>query len=166
MVVGTSSLNQGFGLINAYVTRSSATGISFSLFIFAITVQNFFLMRAFWNKAGTNDVSSLNTFSENNYSTIGFSNYLDDRQSNSNLPTASFTDAVACSISLLVAVSPVIGRIGIFEVFFLTLFGPFFYEVNSQLLHRFYITDTGYGMRILIFGSFLGLITTCILGKK
>ena len=56
--------------------------------------------------------------------------------------------------------------VGVFELFLLTLFGPFFYELNSEILYRLYITDTGYGMRILILGSFLGLIITCILGKR
>ena len=123
-------------------------------------------MRAFWNKASVNNLSGENTFSDQTYNVIGFSNYQDDRQLNSDLPTASLVDAIACAISMLVAVSPIFGKVGIFELFILTLFGPFFYELNSEILYRLYITDTGYGMRILILGSFLGLIITCILGKR
>ena len=131
-----------------------------------MTVQNFFLMRAFWNKASANNFSGINTFDVGQYNEIGFSNFQNDRQTNSDLFTASFVDAIACGISLLVAMSPVIGRIGLFELFFLTLLGPFLYECNSEILYRFYITDTGYGMRILIFGGFLGLISTCLLAKR
>ena len=140
--------------------------MGYTLLIFALTVQHFFLMRAFWNKAGTNDPASAKTYDDSTYYVIGLSNYGTDRQSTTGLPTASFTDAIACALSIMVAACPVIGRVGLLEIFFLTLFGSFLYEVNSQLLHRWYITDTGYGMRILLFGSFLGLVSTCILGKK
>ena len=33
-------------------------------------------------------------------------------------------------------------------------------------MHRLYITDTGYGVRTLLFGGFMGLIISCILGKR
>jgi len=45
----------GFGLINSYVTRSSVTGMGYTLLIFVLTLQHFFLMRAFWNKAAVNN---------------------------------------------------------------------------------------------------------------
>lgn len=48
----------------------------------------------------------------------------------------------------------------------MTLFGTFLYEVNNQLLWNIYITDIGFGMRIFIFGSFMGLISSCILGRS
>lgn len=33
-------------------------------------------------------------------------------------------------------------------------------------MHKWYITDTGYGIRVLLFGSFYGLIVACLLGRK
>lgn len=51
-------------------------------------------------------------------------------------------------------------------MFFLTLWGTFFYDVNSQLFWRLFITDTGYGMRTFLFGSVTGLISAFILGGK
>lgn len=75
-------------------------------------------------------------------------------------------DAIACSISLLVAFSSLMGRIGFSEVFILSLIGGFLYEVNSQLLWRLSITDTGYGMRIFAFGSTMSLMIGCLLGEK
>lgn len=67
---------------------------------------------------------------------------------------------------MIVAVTPIIGRVGLLEVFLLSLFGTFFYELNSQLLWRLYITDVGYGMRVLIFGPMMGIIAACLLGKR
>lgn len=88
--------------------------MGFSFFIFALTVQNFFFMRAFWNKASVNNLSGENTFDDQTYNVIGFSNFQDDRQVSSDLPTASLVDGIACAISMLVAVSPVFGKIGVF----------------------------------------------------
>ena len=87
--------------------------MAFSLLIFAFTLQQFFLLRAFWNKAGANDSNGANLFGDERYDSIGFSNYLNDRQETSKLDTASFVDGIACALSLLFAVSPVIGRVGV-----------------------------------------------------
>ncbi len=70
------------------------------------------------------------------------------------------------AISLTVAFNSVIGRIGLLEVFFLTFFGAFFYEVNAQLIYRWFITDIGYGCRIFLFGSIVGIVSSFLLGKK
>lgn len=64
------------------------------------------------------------------------------------------------------AFSSVIGKIGLLEVFFLTLFGSFLYEVNSQLLFRWFITDVAFGYRIVVFGAFLGIVSAMILGRR
>ena len=52
------------------------------------------------------------------------------------------------------------------EVFLLTLLGTFLYEVNTQLFWRFAIFDTGFGMRIFVYGAMMGLISSVILGRK
>lgn len=70
------------------------------------------------------------------------------------------------SISMAVAYNSVVGRIGLLELFFLTFFGAFFYEVNAQLIYRWFITDVGYGCRIFLFGSIVGIISSLLLGKK
>ena len=62
--------------------------------------------------------------------------------------------------------SAVIGRIGLGEVFFLTWIGTFIYEVNSQLLIRYNITDNGYPSRAFAFGGALGITSSLLLGKK
>lgn len=75
-------------------------------------------------------------------------------------------DAIACAISMIVAFSSLVGRIQPFEVFVMTLFGSWLYEVNNQLMWSIFVTDIGYGMRIFVFGATMGLIASCILGRK
>jgi len=138
-----------------------------SLLIFALTIQHYFLFRAFWYKAGIWDINSTNTFSDENiFKQISYVNEGEDSQISLSLPVSSMADAIACSISLMVAFSSIVGRIAVAEIFILTIFGTFCYELNNQLLWRLFISDTGYGMRIFVFGSFLGLIISLILGKK
>lgn len=63
------------------------------------------------------------------------------------------------------ALSPLLGRIGFLEVFFLSWVGPFFYEINSSIFNKFFIVDTGFGMRGFLFGGMLGLWISFIMGK-
>lgn len=79
---------------------------------------------------------------------------------------ASVVDAIACAISITIALTSVIGRVQALEVFFLTLFGSFLYEVNNQLMWNLYISDIGYGMRIFLFGGMMGLFSSLVLGRK
>ena len=44
--------------------------------------------------------------------------------------------------------------------------GTFLYELNSQLLWRFYFPDTGYPSRAFGFGGALGLVSSLVLGKR
>ena len=60
----------------------------------------------------------------------------------------------------------IMGRVGWGEVFFLTFFGTFFYELNSQLLWRFFILDSGYPSRAFAFGGALGLVCSLILNQR
>lgn len=107
---------------------------------------------------------------------IGFINHGQDRYSsfsgltldheNQFFTHYSFVDAIACSLANIVAFGSLVGRIKMLEVFFLTLFGTFIYEINSQLLWRYGVYDTGFGMRIFIYGAFMGFVSSLILGKK
>lgn len=64
------------------------------------------------------------------------------------------------------ALTPILGRVGFFEVFFLSWLGPFFYELNSSIFNKFFIVDTGFGMRGFLFGGMLGLWLSLIMGKR
>ena len=64
------------------------------------------------------------------------------------------------------ALTPILGRIGFTELFFLGWLGPFMYEINSAVFNRFFIIDNGFGMRGFLFGGLLGLIISLVIGKK
>ncbi len=100
------------GLINGYVARSSFTGITYTLLIFALTTQHFFLFRAFWNKAGANDYDNSTKSFGSWFDKVTLSNYGVDRQTTTLLPSGSFVEAIACAMSMAVAFNPVVGRIG------------------------------------------------------
>lgn len=101
-----------------------------------------------------------------NYPKINYINYGNSLQNNYQLPSASFLDAVGAALAMYAGYTGVIGRIGLGEVFFLTWIGTFIYEINSQLLWRFFILDNGYPSRAFAYGGMLGLVSSIILGKK
>lgn len=123
--------NLGLGLINSYVIRSSFTGLTYTLVIFALTTQHWFLFRAFWNKAGTNDYDYSTKAWSSWYEQVSLSNFRVDRQFTTSLISGPFVEAIACAISMSVAFNAVVGRIGLLEIFVMTFFGAFFYEVNA-----------------------------------
>lgn len=43
----------GFGLINSYISRCAKSALAYSLLVFAVGIQAFFLFRVFWEKAGS-----------------------------------------------------------------------------------------------------------------
>ena len=61
--------------------------MTYTLVIFALTIQNFFLFRAFWNKAGTNDYVSSSKGWSTGYDLVSLSNYSVDRQFTTLLPS-------------------------------------------------------------------------------
>lgn len=82
------------------------------------------------------------------------------------MPSAPIGEAIACALSLIIALGPLIGRIKLVEVFLLSVFGTACYEVNSQLIWRWYITDNAFGFRCILFGAVLGLAVSLMLGDK
>jgi hypothetical protein len=163
--------------MNAYITNASFSGMGLTLLIFGLTLEHFFLIKAFWEKAGVSDPNNSKSFrSGSDVFKIGFVNFAQDRydpRTGTTLEHAvqffthhSFVDAIACALANVVAFSSLVGRIKIIESFFLSLLGTFIYEINNQLLWRYYVSDTGYGMRIFIFGGIMGLISSVILAKK
>lgn len=154
------------GLINTYIAKSAFSGMTFTLVIFALTVQHFMLFRAFWYKAGTSDIqNSTKSFSES-YDLVTLSNIGNDRQTTTMLPSGPFVEGIACALSMAVAFNSVVGRIGLLETFVMTFLGTFFYEVNAQLHWRWYITDNSFNYRIILFGSILGIAIAVFLDKR
>jgi hypothetical protein len=153
-------------MVAGYIEKSAATGMTFTLLIFALTVQNFFIFRNFWNRIGVNDPNASVSLSTFDYPYINYINFGNDLQSNYQLPSASLLDAIGASLAIYAGYTCVIGRIGFGEVFFLSWIGTFIYEANSQILWRLFIPDNGYPSRGFAFGGMMGLVSSIILGKR
>jgi hypothetical protein len=101
--------------------------MGFTLLIFALTLQNYFIYRTFWNKAGLNNMDRVGTFESTSASKITYLNIGNDLQTTRDIPSSSFIDAVGCAIAIYGGYTAVIGRIGLTEIFFLTWIGTFIY---------------------------------------
>jgi hypothetical protein len=157
---------KGLTLTSAYITFSSSTNMTFSILVSVFTLQNWFIYRCFWDKTGlplSPMVSSFNGFRYNEIAYLPTNNF---RSATANYATASFYDAIGACIAMFCAISPLLGRIGFFEVFFISWVGPFFYEINSSIFNKFFIVDTGFGMRGFLFGGMLGLWLSFMIGRK
>lgn len=133
-----------------------------------MTIQNFFIFRGLLNRVGLNGNSGTSFFPFS-YPQINYINFGNDLQSQKDtyaLPSASFLDAVGASLAIYAGYTAVIGRIGLGEVFFLSWFGTFFYEINSQLLWKMFIPDNGYPSRAFAYGGTLGMISSLLIGKR
>lgn len=68
-----------------------------------------------------------------------------------------------CAIAVIVALSCVIGRVGLFEILLLIIVGTIGFEFNRQLCFRKFQTEaTNFGdpfgtMNVFVFGGFMGL---------
>jgi hypothetical protein len=153
-------------MVAGYIERQAKTGMAFTLIIFVLTVQNFFIFRDFWNRIGVNDSTTKVNLSSFDYPYINYINFGNDLQNNYQLPAASLLDAIGASLAIYAGYTGVIGRIGFGEVFFLSWVGTFIYELNSQILWRLYVPDNGYPSRAFAYGGMLGFISSLILGKR
>lgn len=87
--------------------------MTFTVVIFALTIQHFFLFRAFWNKAGANDYDNSSKNWNTWYDSVSLSNMDVDRQQTTMQPSGPMVEAIAMAISLAVAFNSVVGRIGL-----------------------------------------------------
>jgi ammonia channel protein AmtB len=152
--------------VAGYIERSTVVGVTFTLLIFALTMQNFFIFRGLLNRLGLNDASATANLASFSYPQINYINFGNDLQSGFSLPSASFLDAVGASLAIYAGYTAVIGRISLGEVFFLSWIGTFIYELNSQILWRLFIPDNGYPSRAFAYGGTLGLVSSFILGQR
>lgn len=135
--------------------------------IIAFTIQLYFLMANFWITARLSDGNSSNTYPSYNqvfnYIRLsGTSNMAYSKLINE----VTLSQAIACAISMFVGIFPVLGRVGPMEVLLICLIGTFAYALNEGVFWNLFIEDNGYGMRIFLFGSSMGIITSLILGKR
>ena len=78
----------GFGLINSYIVSSSFSGFTFTIILFALTLENFFLFRAFWERAGT--FYYQDNFDRSVFDKVTLSNIGNDRQTEEVVYSAPF----------------------------------------------------------------------------
>lgn len=149
--------------------------MGFTLLIFGLTLEHWFLIRDFWQKAGVSDPNNGKYWGPITKK-ISFVNYGQDRFDGAvgsvyahdtfMYSHYSFVDAIACALCNIIALGSLVGRIKLMGVFVLTLFGTFFQEVATQILWRLAIYDTGYGMRVFLFGGVMGFFASLVQGRK
>jgi hypothetical protein len=166
MIAGILIFKLGFTLMSAYISTSSSSNMTFSILVALFTLQNWFIFRNFWDRVGIQLNPSASNFDGNRYNEISFLPTGNDLTTTFQYTTASFFEAIGACIAMFSALSPLLGRIGFVEIFFLSWVGPFFYELNSVVFTHFYIVDNGFGMRGFLFGGLLGLFISLIMGKK
>lgn len=82
-----------------------------TLLIFILTLEHFFLIKAFWEKASVSNPNNVTSWSEPVTSKIFFTNVVQDIAPTNPYPVYSFVDAIACALANVVAFSSVVGRI-------------------------------------------------------
>lgn len=65
------------------------------------------------------------------------------------------TEAVKCSIAMVVAFSSIVGKVGPLEAFIMCVIGTFGYELNNKIIYRIGM-DFGGTFGIFTFGGFMG----------
>ena len=117
LIVGKLDFKVGFAMIAGYIERHSMTGMTFTVLIFALTVQNFFIYRVFWEYASVNNPNSSDVdFNTRYYQKLNYINYGNTLQAASTVDyqyaSASLFDAIGASLAMFAGYSAVIGRIG------------------------------------------------------
>ena len=88
-------------------------GVAFTLLIFALTIQNFFIYRIFFTNASVNDPNQTSsTFSNRYYNIINPINYGNSLPDSYVYSSAGFMDAIGSALAMYAAYTAIIGRIG------------------------------------------------------
>ena len=74
-------------------------------------------------------------------------------------------EALKCALSIIVAFSCIIGRVGILEVYLLSVFGTIVYELSRQVCLKFIDYELGTA-KIFLFGGALGTVCSLLLARK
>ena len=111
---------KGLTLTSAYVTFSSSINMTFSILVSVFTLQNWFIFRCFWHKTGLPLSPMAASFNGLRYNEVGYLPTNNFRPLTAEYATASFYDAIGACIAMFCAISPLLGRIGFLEVFFIS----------------------------------------------
>ena len=154
VVVGTLNPNLGFGLLFSYMKKLVFTGLGFSLLITALSIEIYFMMNCFWNKATIMYTAESTTEFKDIDKTYNL--YLTNLSAGTDF-MATLTGGFRCALAMMVAFSSVIGRAGYLEAFIMVFFGTIGYELNRQIIEN-YSNDSGGTSHIFVFGGFMGLM--------
>jgi hypothetical protein len=146
-------------LLFGYTRRLAWSGIGFTFFITAFCIEVYPLINDFWTKTGiqSNNSPSLDFTKGNKYYNL----YLSDRETAlSGAATYygnSITNSLKCALSVAIAFSSVLGRVGHLECLMVAAFGTIGFELNRQIIQQNQGTDTFGTFYIFTFGGFMGL---------
>jgi hypothetical protein len=142
-----------------YTRRLAWSGIGFTFFITAFCIEVYPLVNDFWTKTGlqSNNSPALNfSWDNKNYNL-----FLSDRDTSPTGQTSfygnSLTNSIKCALSVAVAFSAVLGRVGHLECLLVAVFGVIGFELNRQIVQQNQGTDTFGTFYIFTFGGFMGL---------
>lgn len=147
----------GFGLTTTYIAKSAYSTLIYTLLIWALGIQSYFIFKSFWIYTGLGNQNSVGGFYKDTFKAINLQTS-DSRVLSSDINSTSLADAIASSIALFVIYSPSLGKIGQFELLMFSIFNTIFYTFLEVLFWRISVADSGYTMRIFIFGTISGLL--------
>lgn len=152
----------GLGLLFSYNKRLILSGLGFSLFINAYSLQYYPLINALLSKARLFSTEVVDSEPDQ---TFYLSHHFYSVTGNIIWANSNFNHIEGCfraAMAVNVAVSCVLGRVGLSEIFFTILMGTFGYELNRRICTNF--GDDAFGsMYIFTFGGFMGLAMGMIL---
>ena len=140
--------------------------MALTLLLFALTIQNFFIFRDFFDRGGVNDPNGIRDYTTRYYEKVNYVNFGNRLPVSFTYTSASLIDAVGATLALYAGFTAVMGRVGLGGIFFLSFFGTFFYELNDTILWRLFIPDNGFASRAFAFGGTLGIVSSLILGQR
>lgn len=120
----------------------------------SLCVQLYFLINVFWIKTQLQQYDRTFKTHEQNYLYLhGQPNY------------GNMNEALKCSLAIIVAFSSIIGRAGILEAYFLSVFGTIVYELSRQVFLK--VTDHEVGTaKIFLYGGVLGTICSLLIHRS
>lgn len=162
----------GLGGIMSYVTGLKWSGFGFAFLILAMAYQYYFLINAFWTKAGVQ-----NTKQDPRGAAIAgqkwgedFIMYLSEMgMSLGPVGTTVWktlgltaTGAFKMALTITIAFASVMGRAGPLEIMFFILIGGVLYELNRQIISN-HMYDVGGSDTIFMFGGLMGTVVSVVL---
>ena len=87
--------------------------MALTLLIFALTIQNYFIFRNFWDRTSASNPDASGDFKTRFYDIINYINFGNDPQVTFQYTSASYIDAVGACLAMYAAFSAVMGSVGL-----------------------------------------------------